>query len=71
MKTLPDFDLNWIQDGDGLGMLALERQAELKQAASTNRSEHAEPSTQNHRAERILQAASNFAMALRCGIVPA
>ncbi len=30
MKTVPECDLNWFQDCDGLGILAKDRQAEIQ-----------------------------------------
>jgi hypothetical protein len=74
MNTVPECDLKWdvwIQDFDGLGMIAKCRQAELRQDASLNRLENPVPSTQNRRANQFLQVAFDFAMALCYGIVPA
>ena len=65
MKKSTDWDQDWMQDADGLGVMAQGQQTELFQDARLDLSETSAPSMQTRLARRLLHMASVVAMALQ------
>ena len=69
MKTRPTSELNWLQDCDGLGMIAKDRQVEIRQDKRAGSLQHASPTSRNLRFTRQRALAFASTIAVMVGIV--
>ena len=65
MKKSTDWDQDWMQDADGLGVIPQGRQTELLQDARLDQLENSLQSMPTRLAQRLLRMASVVAMALQ------